>query len=158
MPMKIPTGEAIAKMKMHHLTVEKSFGKVLTRAIPSELPAILLWTPIAITILRHWLRFIWSPQASPSKKLWTERASMRRKGLILHPLFFFLCESETSLGPTEWFTAIDNDVSSLKFTYLSFWPWPRHLLWTSAPNLQHHLYLLFLHYPSIAWAFQQISH
>jgi hypothetical protein len=42
MPIKIPTGEAIAKMKMHHLTIEKSSGKVLTRAIPSELPAILL--------------------------------------------------------------------------------------------------------------------
>ena len=53
MPMIIPTGEAIAKIKMHHLTNEKSFGKVLTSAIPSELPAILLWTPIAITILRH---------------------------------------------------------------------------------------------------------
>ena len=31
MPIKIPTGEAIAKMKMHHLTIEKSFGKSLLR-------------------------------------------------------------------------------------------------------------------------------
>ena len=83
----IPTGEATAKMNTHHLTKVKSSGKVLTKAMPRELPAMPLWTPMAITMLRQATKFICKPHASPSKKLWTDSAIMRMNGLTLQPFF-----------------------------------------------------------------------
>ena len=90
----MPTGVAILKMKRSHFTSLKSSGKVLTRDTPREKPAALLWTPIASTILRTLISFIYRPHASPSKRLWTERAIIRTKGVKLHPGFFFLLVGE----------------------------------------------------------------
>ena len=90
----MPIGEAIAKQKTRILTNLKSLGKFLTKAIPREHPAIDLWTAIAITMLIVVVRFYCNPHASPSKKLWIDKAIMRRKGVTLQPFDLFLPSTE----------------------------------------------------------------
>ena len=81
-PMMIPRGEAIAKMKTSHLQRLKLFGNVLTRAIPRELAAAPLWIAIAMAIVSVYLISGFKPKASPSNRACVDRAIIKTKGVM----------------------------------------------------------------------------
>ena len=91
MPMPTPRGVAKAKMNIIYRQRRKSSGKVLTREMPRDTPAAILWITMASTMFTHSFISKASPTASPSKTEWTERAIMRMKGVMSgqHLSFFF---------------------------------------------------------------------
>jgi hypothetical protein len=96
MPMKIPIGEDIAKQKIRSF-ISRSFpGKVLSRLMPRDIPAIPLCTAIAINIPIVFPKVVQRPRASPSKKECTERAIMIMNGVVFRLQHFFFSGSCTS--------------------------------------------------------------
>ncbi len=76
MPINIPTGDEKAKQNTNSLINVGSFGKVFTKLIPSDMPAIPLCTRIATKMLIVSPKFLQRPSASPSKNEWTDKATM----------------------------------------------------------------------------------
>ena len=89
MPIAIPIGVAIEKVKINHLTILKSFGKAFTKLMPRAEEAAPLWMKIASIMESAEARFCYRPSASPSKQACTERAIIRMKGVMLQHFDFF---------------------------------------------------------------------
>jgi len=89
-PTTTPIGEAIEKVNTSQRQILKSFGKVLTREIPSELEAAPLWIRMAAIILMTYCMLPYKPKASPSKTACTERAIISTNGVMLGQQDVFL--------------------------------------------------------------------